>query len=165
MPENDAERAFRRQNQRLTIKISDSLIDPLIGARDRHRQPFRGRGRTIRQMRSPLSLFRLRHWPRRLAALLMLVVQSGVALAPVLDHDGRIAGPHAEQRGNRHPRQHNERTCVVCAVRALQAPVVRDDPAPLPLESRTPVEFADREESASRDPPPSNASRAPPLLS
>jgi hypothetical protein len=116
-------------------------------------------------MRSRPLLLRLRHWPLRFAALLMLVVQAGIGLSPLFDHDGRIAAPHAEQKGNRHPKAHNERTCVVCAVRALQAPAVIDDPAPLPVDRRTPVEIADREQSASRDPPPSNASRAPPRLS
>ena len=106
-----------------------------------------------------------RAWPLRFAALLILVLQVGVGLTPLIDHDGRVPASHVEQRGNRHPRAHNERTCVICAVRALQAPVVTDDPAPLPTMRREMVEITDREQIASRDAPASNASRAPPRLS
>lgn len=147
------------------ILIRSRSLSPSSAALERAPQPFPCHRRTIRQMRPRNLLLRLRPLTLRFAALLMLVVQGGVAISPLLDHDGRIATPHAEQRGHRHPTAHNERTCVVCAVRALQAPAVIDEPAPLPVQRRTPVEIADRQLSASRDPPPSNASRAPPSLS
>ena len=110
-------------------------------------------------------LHRLRHWPIRFAALVTLLLQVGVGISPLLDHDGRIPASHAEQRGNRHPKAHNERTCVVCAVRALQAPVVTDNPAPLLTHRRPRIAVTERTVVASRDPPASNASRAPPRLS
>jgi hypothetical protein len=111
------------------------------------------------------SLTRRRAWPLRFAALLILVLQVGVGLTPLIDHDGRVPASHMEQRGNRHPKAHNERTCVICGVRALQSPVVTSEPAPLPILRREIAEIADREQIASRDPPASNASRAPPRLS
>lgn len=109
---------------------------------------------------------RLRRWSRCVAALLTLVLQVGVGASPLFDHDGRIPASHAERRGNRHPRQHNESTCVVCAVRALQARAVSTDPVPLPYHRRQPqptITLADA--PPSRDAPTSNASRAPPHLS
>ena len=110
-------------------------------------------------------LTQLRHWPRRVAALLMVALQMGIGISPLLDHDGRIPARHAEQRGNRHARAHNEQTCVVCAVRALQEPSRRIDPAPIPRvrQSRLEIEVADA--PTSRDPPSANSSRAPPPLS
>jgi hypothetical protein len=109
---------------------------------------------------------RLRRWSRCLAGLLTLVLQMGICAAPLLDHDGRIPASHAEHRGHRHSRQHNERSCVVCAVRAMQARTVNTDPAPLPRDDRqslAAIVFGDV--PASRDPPASNASRAPPHVS
>ena len=108
---------------------------------------------------------RLRSLTRRCAALLMLLLQVGVGISPVLDHDGRIPASHAEGRGSRHPKAHNERTCVVCAVRALQAPVILDTPAPRFTQNRACIDVAEHDVIASRDPPPFNATRAPPRLS
>ena len=108
---------------------------------------------------------RLHRWSLRLAALLTLVLQVGVGVSPLLDHDGRIPSAHAERHGSRHPRAHNERTCVVCAVRVLQTPTERTHPAPIARQVRKRIETVFAAAPASRDPPASNASRAPPPLS
>ena len=109
---------------------------------------------------------RLRRWSRCLAALLTLVLQVGVGAAPLLDHDGRIPASHAEHRGHRHPRQHNERSCVICGVHAMQARTVSTDPAPLPTHGRQSLATTMfTGVPAARDAPASNSSRAPPQLS
>jgi hypothetical protein len=95
----------------------------------------------------------------------MLVLQVAVGVAPVLDHDGRVPKSHVEQKGGSHPRVHNERTCVVCAVRALQAPAIASDTPPVPHDPRARIETAFTDVSPARAPPASNSSRAPPLLS
>ena len=108
---------------------------------------------------------RLHRWSLRFAALLTLVLQVGVGVSPLLDHDGRIPRSHVERHGNRHPRAHNERTCVVCAVRVLQTPTERTHPAAIARQAHQRIETVFADAPASRDPPASNTSRAPPTLS
>ncbi len=110
-------------------------------------------------------LRRVAHWQRHSTALLMLLVQVGVAIAPLVERDGRQAVNHAEQRGTRHARMHNESTCAVCSVRSLQASVSA-------TQGTTAVHGAPRHMPIAfvgivtvRDPPTSNTSRAPPSLS
>jgi hypothetical protein len=110
-------------------------------------------------------LTRLQHWPRRFSALLMLVLQVGVGVSPLLDHDGRVPARHMEQRGNRHPSAHNERTCVVCAVRAVQTPAASSDAVPPIHHRRAVLAVAYVDVAPARDPPAGNSSRAPPILS
>ena len=70
---------------------------------------------------SPL-LRRVQAWPRRLAALVLLAMQAGVAASALVEFrsESRLSA-HAEQDGTRHSGLHNEATCVLCAVRSLQA--------------------------------------------
>lgn len=102
---------------------------------------------------------------RRMSALLMLVLQFGMVLAPMSERDGRRTVTHVEQQGTRHAQLHNESACALCAVRSMQTAVLQA------ASALTVVVVADRLVSApsailtSRDPPPSNASRAPPQLS
>ena len=110
-------------------------------------------------------LGRLTHWQRRSAALLVLVLQAALALSPLTEHADRRTVTHAEQRGTRHAPTHNETTCTVCAVRALQATATaRQDVATL-HEVRAHVATVYRAVFATRDPPASNGPRAPPPLS
>lgn len=110
-------------------------------------------------------LTRIRHWPLRIAALLMMVLQVGVVVEPLTDHDGRVPAGHAEQRGHRHQRAHNERTCIVCGVRALQSPSPSVATPPIVRASRARTETAYVDVAPARDPPTANSSRAPPALS
>ena len=107
----------------------------------------------------------LRHWHVRFAAVLVLVLQLGVVVEPLTDHDGRVPASHVEHRGRRHPRAHNERTCIVCAVRALQSPPSAVATPPVVRSTRTRIETAYVNVAPARDPPAANSSRAPPPLS
>jgi hypothetical protein len=111
------------------------------------------------------ALRRVELWPRRSLALLMLVLQVGIAIAPLAERDGRRTVTHAEQRGTRHTRAHNEETCALCAVRSLQAHIVRAHPAPTFRDVPRRLEIAYVGVVTSRDPPTVNGSRAPPPLS
>ena len=108
---------------------------------------------------------RLTHWQRRSAALLVLVLQAALALSPLTEHADRRTVTHAEQRGTRHAPTHNETTCTVCAVRALQATAAARQDAPTLREVREQVATVYGEVFATRDPPTSNGPRAPPPLS
>lgn len=105
------------------------------------------------------------HWQRRSTALLMLVLQVGVALAPLAERGSRQSVTHAEQRGTRHARMHNESTCAICAVRSMQARATTSDQAPPPRDVPQRFAVAIVDVPASRDPPATNTSRAPPRLS
>lgn len=107
----------------------------------------------------------LRHWHLRVAAVLVLVLQVGVVIEPLADHDGRVPAGHMEHRGHRHPRAHNERTCIVCGVRALQTPTPAVATPPIMRSRRARVETAYVNVAPARDPPAANSSRAPPPLS
>ncbi len=110
-------------------------------------------------------LTQFRQWPLRIAALLMLVLQVGIVVEPLTDHDGRVPASHVEHRGHRHPKAHNERTCIVCGVRSLQSPSPVVATAPVIRSTRTRVETAYVDVAPARGPPASNSSRAPPVLS
>ena len=107
----------------------------------------------------------LRRWHARFVAVLMLVVQVSVVMEPLTDHDGRVPAGHVEHRGNRHPKAHNEQTCVICAVRALQSPASAVVTPPVLRSTRVRIETAFADVAPARDPPASNSSRAPPALS
>lgn len=108
---------------------------------------------------------RAQPWPRRLLALLMLVLQVGVAMSPLVERADRRSAAHAEQRGTRHARTHNEETCAICGVRSLQATVAQAEAPATFRDVPRRIETAYRGVQLSRDPPPSNTSRAPPTLS
>jgi hypothetical protein len=106
-----------------------------------------------------------RFWHRRLSALLMLVLQCGMAMAPMAEREGRRTVTHVEQQGTRHAQLHNEATCALCAVRSLHATVLQASRTLTVLVATAQLVSAPRTVLTSRDPPPSNASRAPPPLS
>ena len=129
-----------------------------------HTERFSPPRRRLHSMRLIALLRRTRHWQRRCSALLMLVLQVGVAAAPLAERESGQRVSHAEQPGTRHAPMHNESACVVCAVRSLRA-VASQAAMALPLGAapqRTPVAYVDV--LTSRDPPSSNSSRAPPRL-
>ena len=107
----------------------------------------------------------LRHWHLRFAAVLVLVLQVGVVVEPLTDHDGRIPAGHVEHRGHRHAKAHNERTCIVCGVRALQSPSPAVSTPPVVRSARSRIETAYVNVAPARGPPASNSTRAPPALS
>jgi hypothetical protein len=104
-------------------------------------------------------------WQRRVSALLMLVLQLGMVLAPMAEHEGRRTVTHVEQQGTRHAQLHNEATCALCAVRSLQAAVLQVPHVITVAIATERLVSVPATALASRDPPPSNASRAPPRLS
>jgi hypothetical protein len=108
---------------------------------------------------------RIPHWQRRFMAVLVFMLQAGVALTPLVHHDGRRPTAHTERRGNQHSAAHNEQTCIVCAVRVAQARVA--DRVALPAAERAlpAMAIAYVGAVAPRAPPTSNSSRAPPVLS
>jgi hypothetical protein len=67
---------------------------------------------------------RTRQLLRRTVALALFALQGAVALSPFAEsaHAGR-AQTHIEERGARHPYQHDGSTCVLCLVRSLHAAV------------------------------------------
>jgi len=95
----------------------------------------------------------------------MLLVQVGVAVAPLAERDGRQAVNHAEQRGTRHARMHNESTCAVCSVRSLQASVNATHVTPALAAAPQQMTITFVGVVTARDPPTSNTSRAPPSVS
>ncbi len=103
-------------------------------------------------------------WPRRLTALLALVLQVGVVLAPLGERGARQTVTHAEQRGTRHARMHNESTCALCAAGSLQTAMAAPPPPPVLLELPAQVARIALQVPASRDPPSANTTRAPPRL-
>lgn len=96
--------------------------------------------------------------------MLLLVLHVGVALAPLAERDGRRAVNHAEQRGTRHARMHNEGACAVCSVRSLQATVSVTKIAPTVQDAPLQMMIVYDDAVAVRDAPASNSSRAPPSL-
>ena len=106
-----------------------------------------------------------RFWHRRMSALLLLVLQFGMVLAPMSEREGRRTLTHVEQQGTRHAQLHNEATCALCAVRSLQAAVLQAATALSTAVATQSLVSAPRAILTSRDLPPSNASRAPPALS
>jgi len=109
-------------------------------------------------------LRRVPHWQRRSTALLMLLFQVGIALAPLAERDGRQAVNHVEQRGTRHARMHNESTCAVCSVRSLQATVSTTSIARTEHAAPRQMIIVSVYAAAVRDAPASNTSRAPPSV-
>ena len=69
-------------------------------------------------------------WCRRLALAALFALQGAIALAPLAEPSdkGRL-GAHAEQQGAQHKYQHDETTCVVCAVRSLHCSPAQSCPA------------------------------------
>lgn len=129
------------------------------------RERFEESGRTLITMKLRRILSRVIKWQRRSVALLMLVLQVGVALAPLAERSSRQTITHAEQRGTRHARMHNESACAICAVRSMQATVAAIDDVPPPRDVPRRLAVAIIDVPASRDPPAANTSRAPPRLS
>ena len=108
---------------------------------------------------------RVTYWQRQSMALLMLLLHVGVALAPLAEREGRHAANHAEQRGTRHARMHNERTCAVCTVRSLQTAVSAAGIAPTVHDAPFQIIIAFVDAVFARPAPTLNSSRAPPSMS
>lgn len=79
-------------------------------------------------MRPRLALHRASSM-RRVAATFVLLLQAAVVVSAVVEPPAqRPLVAHMEQPGARHVGLHNEATCLVCAVRAMQAaPAASDD--------------------------------------
>jgi hypothetical protein len=80
------------------------------------------------------DLYRLAHgaarWRRRLSFAVLLGLQGAIAFAPLLEPDERGgARAHIEQQGSRHQYQHDEATCVVCAVRSMHSSPAQSCPS------------------------------------
>ena len=104
-------------------------------------------------------------WRRRLAALVLLVTQVGVATSLVFEAQAETRlSAHAEQDGARHAGLHNESTCVVCAVRSMHAATPQHAaPATVGQVLARPAALT-LVTAPQRDGPGSNPSRAPPPL-
>ncbi len=108
---------------------------------------------------------RTRFWHGRISAVLMLVLQFGMVLAPMSEREGRRTVTHIERQGTRHAQLHDEANCALCAVRSLQVAVLHTASMRSVDVVTERLDSASRTILTSRDPPPANASRAPPRLS
>jgi hypothetical protein len=102
-------------------------------------------------------------WYRRLVALVMCVVQLGIAAAsPFEPNAAAYQGAHVEQDDAQHPLVHNETSCALCAVSSLQATVgllpqlwgmASPPDAKLPLATEPPPKAARFANAPARAPP------------
>ncbi|MFI5233055.1 MAG: hypothetical protein ACHQSE_11165 [Gemmatimonadales bacterium] len=117
-------------------------------------------------MFSPSSpLRRPNSWFRRVALAALFALQGAIALAPLAEpsEKGRM-GAHVEQQGARHQYQHDETTCVVCAVRSLHCTPAHAC-APIVVDQQEAVAVLDAPVAPSLRVGPTALPRAPPQLS
>lgn len=112
---------------------------------------------------SPLR--RPNSWCRRLALGALFALQGAIALAPLAEPSdkGRL-GAHIEQQGAKHAYQHDETTCVVCAVRSLHCTPAHGCP-PIVADRQEAVAVLDAPPAPSLRVGPTALPRAPPQLS
>jgi hypothetical protein len=103
-------------------------------------------------------------WCRRLALAALFALQGAIALAPLAEpsEKGRL-GAHAEQKGAQHKYQHDEATCVVCAVRSLHCSPAQSCP-PIVDERQHSVVALEAPVAPALHANPTALPRAPPQL-
>jgi hypothetical protein len=100
---------------------------------------------------------------RRLAALLAVVAQIALGVAPLTEAGrGRDAGAHVEAAGTGYHHAHNEADCAACVAQHLQGRVERPDTLVAPARQRWAVTAAPLGRAAARH-LSTAPSRAPPL--
>jgi hypothetical protein len=106
---------------------------------------------------------RMRRAVNRAAALAVLGMQVALGISAIWEpRAGVRLGVHVEQGGTSHSDQHNEESCVVCAVRAQASHTAPAAPTITIADAATPPEA--REFQATVDPRTvSTRSRAPPV--
>ena len=100
----------------------------------------------------------------RVAALAVLALQLAMASSAVWEpRPGVRLGAHAEQGGTRDPGQHNEESCLVCAVRAQASAVAPSAPSIMRVEMAS-LPLARAAQATSDTRAVSTRSRAPPSI-